>query len=48
VEFPYKFGHMFALAVVWTIGWTTMARRPGVVGVDVAVGSHLKGALNDG
>lgn len=48
VEFPYKFGHTFALAVVWTIGWTTMAGRPGVVGVDVAVGSHLKGALNDG
>jgi hypothetical protein len=44
VESPYKFGHTFASAVVWT----SMARWPGEVGVDVAVGSHLKGALNDG
>ena len=44
VEFPYKFGHTFASGVAWT----SMARWPGEVGVDVAVGSHLKVALNDG
>jgi hypothetical protein len=44
VEFSYNFGHTLASAVVWT----SMARWPGEVGVDVAVGSHLKVALNDG